>query len=89
MIRCLQDHVEEEAFSSECKEEVTRDQIRSNQDYRRARSPFPFDPVMNACMHLARCCVLATKNTCINSNHISMHAGDTQKAREERRRSGS
>lgn len=34
IIRCLQDHVDEEAFSSECKEEVTRDQIRSNQDYR-------------------------------------------------------
>ena len=35
VIRCLQDHSDEEAFSSECKEEVSRDQIRSNQDYRR------------------------------------------------------
>lgn len=30
----LQDHIEESDFSSECKEEVGRDQIRSNQDYR-------------------------------------------------------
>lgn len=30
----LQDHTEESDFSSECKEEVARDQIRSNQDYR-------------------------------------------------------
>ncbi|BDA41257.1 probable Golgi apparatus protein 1 [Coccomyxa sp. Obi] len=34
VIRCLQDHIEESDFSSECKEEVARDQIRSNQDYR-------------------------------------------------------
>ena len=31
---CMQDHAEEESFSSECKEEVTRDQVRSNRDYR-------------------------------------------------------
>lgn len=30
----LQDHVEESDFSSECQEEVARDQVRSNQDYR-------------------------------------------------------
>ena len=30
----LQDHIDESDFSSECKEEVGRDQIRSNQDYR-------------------------------------------------------
>lgn len=34
VIRCLQDHSDDSSFSSECKEEVTRDQIRSNQDYR-------------------------------------------------------
>ena len=31
---CVQDHADEESFSSECKEEVTRDQVRSNRDYR-------------------------------------------------------
>ena len=30
----MQDHADEESFSSECKEEVTRDQVRSNRDYR-------------------------------------------------------
>ncbi|KAK9797745.1 hypothetical protein WJX73_005342 [Symbiochloris irregularis] len=34
IIRCLQDNLEDESFSGECREEVTRDQIRSNQDYR-------------------------------------------------------
>ena len=34
--RCLQEHMEEDAMSSECKEEVQSDQIRSNQDYRSA-----------------------------------------------------
>ncbi|KAK9838535.1 hypothetical protein WJX81_005974 [Elliptochloris bilobata] len=34
VIRCLQDHVEEPDMASECKEEITRDQIRSNHDYR-------------------------------------------------------
>ena len=29
-----QEHADEESFSSECKEEVTRDQVRSNRDYR-------------------------------------------------------
>lgn len=39
----LQDHVEESDFSSECQEEVARDQVRSNQDYRcgLAASPIP------------------------------------------------
>ena len=34
VIRCLQEHTEEPDMSTECKDEVTRDQIRSNQDYR-------------------------------------------------------
>ena len=38
VIRCLQDHVEEPDMASECKEEITRDQIRSNHDYRCARA---------------------------------------------------
>ena len=29
-----QEHADEESFSSECKEEVTRDEVRSNRDYR-------------------------------------------------------
>ena len=37
IIRCLQDNLEDESFSGECREEVTRDQIRSNQDYRCVR----------------------------------------------------
>ena len=32
--RCLQDHLEDDSMSSECKEEIQTDQIRSNQDYR-------------------------------------------------------
>ena len=36
LIRCLQEHQDDDAMSSECKEEVTSDMIRSNQDYRRA-----------------------------------------------------
>ena len=34
VIRCLQDNMESEDMSGECREEVTRDQIRSSQDYR-------------------------------------------------------
>ncbi len=33
-VRLVQDHTDEQDFSSECKEEVARDQVRSNQDYR-------------------------------------------------------
>ena len=41
---CVQDHADEESFSSECKEEVTRDQVRSNRDYR-----CPLYPVLHFC----------------------------------------
>ena len=34
VIRCLQDNLDSEDMSAECREEVTRDQIRSSQDYR-------------------------------------------------------
>ena len=34
MIRCLQEHQDEEEMSAECKEELSRDENRSNQDYR-------------------------------------------------------
>ena len=30
----MQEHLEDEDMSGECREEVTNDQIRSNQDYR-------------------------------------------------------
>ncbi len=32
--RCLQDHLDDEDMSQECKAEVAQDQIRSNQDFR-------------------------------------------------------
>lgn len=34
VIRCLQDNMDSEDMSGECREEVTRDQVRSSQDYR-------------------------------------------------------
>lgn len=34
IIRCLQEHVDDEEMSAECKEEVVRDENRQNQDYR-------------------------------------------------------
>lgn len=34
VIRCLQEHLEENEMSSECRVEVEKDEIRSNQDYR-------------------------------------------------------
>lgn len=34
MIRCLQQHADEPEMSTECKDEIARDQNRSNQDYR-------------------------------------------------------
>ena len=40
----LQDHVEESDFSSECQEEVARDQVRSNQDYRCKLAATPNPP---------------------------------------------
>ena len=32
--RCLQDHLDDEDMSQECKAEVEQDQVRSNQDFR-------------------------------------------------------
>jgi len=60
VIRCLQDHVDEPDMASECKEEITRDQIRSNHDYRcapaaaRAPAPAPCRPAGPARAHAAR-----------------------------------
>lgn len=41
VIRCLQDNLDNEDMSGECREEVTRDQIRSSQDYRLAQHSTP------------------------------------------------
>ena len=56
-IRCLQDHVDEPDMASECKEEITRDQIRSNHDYRcarRGRAPGPGAPPSSGASARAR-----------------------------------
>lgn len=37
--RCLQEHMDDDAMSTECKEEVQTDQIRSSQDYRYPNPP--------------------------------------------------
>lgn len=34
LIRCLQEHIDDDAMSTECKEEVNNDMVQSNQDYR-------------------------------------------------------
>ena len=62
VIRCLQDHIDEEAFSSECKEEVTRDQIRSNQDYRCASAVF--SDILHACLHACGTAALLQDTAC-------------------------
>ena len=41
LIRCLQEHMDDDIMSAECKIEVERDQIRSNQDYRYTFSRAP------------------------------------------------
>ena len=37
VIRCLQDHIDDEGMGSECHEEVQNDEVRSSQDYRSAQ----------------------------------------------------
>lgn len=87
VIRCLQDHVDEPDMASECKEEITRDQIRSNHDYRcapaapRAPAPAPSRPAGPAREHAASACAPRARSRALTRARLCPAAPRAQCAR--------